>query len=231
MNWTPENYYFTKLNSDELPELIHFYLVTTQVHYKLDEYSEQDYQMDYESLIGEDRVFFDQSIYYVLRSRKDNGIHASIRITYWDKETCLPIQKLFDIKTEDLLISGIDNFWHIGRFVISGKIIGNRINILKKMLFDAFYGPYSLGSGLIIAECDRKVVNTLRKLEIESYQLGDPIIYFYSETLPIYIRSQWLEAFIQKNTLSQFSNGNDIDIRKFMAMSKDMLLDSKNSLL
>ncbi|ULT26336.1 hypothetical protein KUH03_05335 [Sphingobacterium sp. E70] len=126
------------------------------------------------------------------------------------------------------MVPEVDNFWHIGRFVISGKIIGNRINILKKMLFDAFYGPYSLGNGLIIAECDRKVVNTLRKLEIESYQLGDPIIYFYSETLPIYIKSQWLETFIKKkNKISQCSTGNDKDIQKFIAMSKDMLLDSK----
>ncbi len=229
MNWTPENYYFTQLNSAELPELIHFYLVTTQEHYKLHEYSEQDYHIDYKSLIGEDLVFFDQSIYYVLRSKVDNEIQASIRITYWDKETCLPIQKLFDIKTEDLLIPEVDHFWHIGRFVISGKIIGNQINILKKMLFDAFYGPYSLGSGLVIAECDRKVVNTLRKLEIESYQLGDPIIYLYSETLPIYIKSQWLETFIQKNKLSQCSEGNKTDIQKFITMSKDMLLDPKNS--
>ena len=97
------------------------------------------------------------------------------------------------------------------------------------MLFDAFYGPYSLGSGLVIAECDRKVVNTLRKLEIESYQLGDPIIYLYSETLPIYIKSQWLETFIQKNKLSQCSEGNNTDIQKFITMSKDMLLDPKNS--
>lgn len=229
MNWTPENYYFTKLNSAELPELIHFYLVTVQEHYKLDEYSEEDYDIDYKSLIGEDSAFFDQSIYYVLRSKTNNAIHASIRITYWDKEICLPIQKLFGIKTKDLLVPEIDNFWHIGRFVISGKIIGNRINILKKMLFDAFYGPYSLGNGLIIAECDRKVVNTLRKLEIESYQLGDPIIYFYSETLPIYIKSQWLATFIKKNKISQCSTGNDKDIQKFIAMSKDMLLDSKNN--
>jgi len=229
MNWTPENYYFTKLNSAELPELIHFYLITTQEHYKPDGYSEQDYHTDYKALIGEDSAFFDQSIYYVLRSKINNEIHASIRITYWDKEICLPIQKLFDIKTEDLLIPEVDNFWHIGRFVISGKIIGNRINILKKMLFDAFYGPYSLGNGLVIAECDRKVVNTLRKLEIESYQLGDPIIYFYSETLPIYIKSQWLETFIQKNKLSQCSTGNDKDIQKFVAMSKDILLDSKGN--
>ncbi|MDM1294229.1 hypothetical protein HX021_07945 [Sphingobacterium sp. N143] len=228
MNWTPENYYFTKLNRNELPELIHFYLVTTQEHYKLNDYSEKEYRTDYDSLIGEDAVFFDRSIYYVLRSKIDHGIQASIRITYWDKETCLPIQKLFDIETDSLLIPDIDNFWHIGRFVISGKIVGNRINILKKMLFDAFYGPFSLGSGLIIAECDKKVVNTLRKLEIESYQLGDPIIYLYSETLPIYIKSEWLKTFIQKNRFSQFSDGNDNDIQKFIDLSKLMLSYSKN---
>ncbi|MEZ0453377.1 hypothetical protein ACR78Z_14130 [Sphingobacterium thalpophilum] len=228
MNWTPENYYFTKLRKDELPDLIDFYLRATQEHYKLSAYSEQDYQTDYASLIGEDLVFFDQSEYYVLRSKTDNGIYASIRITYWDKETNLPIQKLFAIKTEDLLLPDIENFWHIGRFVISGRIAGNRINILKKMLFDAFYVPYSLEAGLIIAECDRKVVNTLRKLEIESYQLGDPIIYLYSETLPIYIRSEWLEVFIQKNRLSQWSDANENDIQKFINMA-DGILCSKNS--
>ncbi|MCW8311399.1 MULTISPECIES: hypothetical protein [Sphingobacterium] len=227
MNWTPENYYFTKLRKDELPDLIDFYLRATQEHYKLSAYSEQDYQMDYASLIGEDLVFFDRSVYYVLRSKTDNGIHASIRITYWDRETKLPIQKLFAIKTEDLLLPDIENFWHIGRFVISGRIAGNRINILKKMLFDAFYVPYSLEAGLIIAECDRKVVNTLRKLEIESYQLGDPIIYLYSETLPIYIRSEWLEIFIQKNRLSQWSDANEVDIHKFINMA-DGILCSKN---
>ncbi|WP_324755842.1 hypothetical protein [Sphingobacterium thalpophilum] len=228
MNWTPENYYFTKLRKDELPDLIDFYLRATQEHYKLSAYSEQDYQTDYASLIGEDLVFFDQSEYYVLRSKTDNGIYASIRITYWDKETNLSIQKLFAIKTEDLLLPDIENFWHIGRFVISGRIAGNRINILKKMLFDAFYVPYSLEAGLIIAECDRKVVNTLRKLEIESYQLGDPIIYLYSETLPIYIRSEWLEVFIQKNRLSQWSDANENDIQKFINMA-DGILCSKNS--
>lgn len=229
MNWTPENYYFTKLNRNELPELIHFYLVTTQEHYKLDSYSEEEYKFDFESLIGEDQIFFDRSIYYVLRSKLDNGIHASIRITFWDKETSLPIQKLFDIETESLLIPHVTNFWHIGRFVISGKIIGNRINILKKMLFDAFYGPHSLGSGLVIAECDRKVVNTLRKLEIESYQLGDPIIYLYSETLPIYIKSEWLKTFVEKNKYSQHSIGNNVDIQKFVEMSNQMLLCPKNN--
>ncbi|MGJ1417692.1 hypothetical protein ACR784_23795 [Sphingobacterium multivorum] len=84
MNWTPENYYFTKLNKNELPELIHFYLVTTQQHYKLDSYSEEEYAFDFESLIGEDQIFFDRSIYYVLRSKLDNCIQASIRITFWD---------------------------------------------------------------------------------------------------------------------------------------------------
>jgi hypothetical protein len=73
------------------------------------------------------------------------------------------------------------------------------------------------------------VVNTLRKLEIESFELGDPIIYLYSETLPIYIKSEWLDTFIEKNKYSQFSMGNQVDIQKFVEMSKLMLLCSKNS--
>lgn len=228
MNWTSENYYFTKLNRKELPELLHFYLDTTQEHYKLNEQDRQNLMSDFKSLMGEDLSFFDQSFYYVLRAKIDNSLQASIRITYWDRKTCLPIEKLFAIEAKSLILPHINHFWHIGRFVISGKIEGNRINILKKMLFDAFYAPYTLGKGLIIAECDRKLVNTLRKLKIESHQLGPPIIYLYSETLPIHIKSESLETFIQKNAGAQCSIENNIDLEKFINMSKDNLMNSEN---
>ncbi|CAM3725581.1 hypothetical protein [Sphingobacterium prati] len=220
MNWTSENYYFTKLEKKELSEFIHFYLGTTREFFHLDNAPDEEYSRQYENLIREDLLFFDKSIYYVMRDTKKHAIQASIRITYWDRETTLPIQQLFSIKKENLLIAEIDHFWHIGRFIISQKITGQRISILKKMLFDAFFPPFYLGNGLVIAECDKKLVRTLFNLGIPSYQLGVPIIYLYSETLPIYIKTTWLNSFIEKNKLAQYCFGNTIDAHKIFDIAK-----------
>jgi len=220
MNWTSENYYFTKLEKKGLSEFIHFYLSTTREYFNLDSSPDEEYFRQYENLIREDLLFFDKSIYYVLRDKEKHAIQASIRITYWDRETILPIQQLFAIKKEDLLIPDIDHFWHIGRFIISQKITGQRISVLKKMLFDAFFPPFYFENGLIIAECDKKLVRTLFNLGIPSYQLGIPIIYLYSETLPIYIKTTWLESFIEKNKLAQYCFSNTIDAHKILDTGK-----------
>ena len=228
MNWTSDSYYFTKLKKEELFELIHFYLRTTAEYYNLDDSHNEEYTSHYKNLLGEDLSFFDNSIYYVLRDRKLHNIHASIRITYWDRETILPIQKLFSVTKEELLSLKLNHYWHIGRFIISKRIEGQRISILKKMLFDAFFPPYSLDKGLIIAECDKKLVNTLLRLGIPSYELGSPIIYLYSETLPIYIKTEWLDFFIQKNKTAQYGLTNSIDSDNFTLKAKDMGFQNNN---
>ncbi|WP_286754315.1 MULTISPECIES: hypothetical protein [Sphingobacterium] len=228
MNWASDNYYFTKLKKDELFELIHFYLRTTADYYNLDDSLNEEYAHHYKNLLGEDLSFFDTSIYYVLRDREMHNIHASIRITYWDRETVLPIQKLFSVTKEELLSHNVNHYWHIGRFIISKRIEGKRISILKKMLFDAFFPPYFLEKGLIIAECDKKLVNTLLKLGIPSYELGSPIIYLYSETLPIYIKTEWLDFFIQKNRIAQYCLANSIDSDSFTLRAKDMGFQGNN---
>ncbi len=228
MNWTSDSYYFTKLKKEELFELIHFYLRTTAEYYNLDDSHNEEYTYHYKNLLGEDLSFFDNSIYYVLRDRKLHNIHASIRITYWDRETILPIQKLFSVTKEELLSLKLNHYWHIGRFIISKRIEGQRISISKKMLFDAFFPPYSLDKGLIIAECDKKLVNTLLRLGIPSYELGSPIIYLYSETLPIYIKTEWLDFFIQKNKAAQYGLTNSSDSDNFTLKAKDMGFQNNN---
>lgn len=228
MNWTSDSYYFTKLKKKDLFELIHFYLRTTAEYYNLDDSHNEEYTSHYKNLLGEDLSFFDTSIYYVLRDRKLHNIHASIRITYWDRETILPIQKLFSVTKEELLSQNVNHYWHIGRFIISKRIEGQRISILKKMLFDAFFPPYSLYKGLIIAECDKKLVKTLLKLGIPSYELGRPIIYLYSETLPIYIKTEWLDFFIQKNKEAQYCLNNSSDSDNFTLKAKDMGFQDNN---
>jgi hypothetical protein len=215
MNCLPNDLYFTKLKKEYLQELLAFYIIEIYEHFDYIDYTQESYNHELETLLKEDNTFFDNSIYYILKDIERHQIHGSIRLTYWDKKAPLPIEKLFHIKAESLVIPEIANYWHIGRFVISQKLPSSRISILKQMLFNAFYPVYSLGNGLIIAECDKKVTVTLEKLGIKCVTLGKSIEYICSETLPIYIKSEWLSNFISSNSERYYSGKNIQDTNKF----------------
>lgn len=227
MIWRPNEYYFSRIEKDDLPELLGFYIIEIYEHFNYTDYSRESYERELEHLLKEDHAFYKNSIYYVLRDCVEHKIYGSIKTTYWDKETPLPIEELFDVTAQDLLLPGVDHFWHIGRFVISRKIPKDRISILKKMLFNAFYPVYKISSGLIIAECDKKVTLTLEKLNVESFILGKSIEYICSETFPIYIRSAWLNEFIRSNTDRYLSIENARDVQFFLQKSRASIESTK----
>lgn len=226
MIWRPDDYYFSRIEKNDLPELLAFYIIEIYEHFNYTDYTVESYENELEHLLKEDHAFYKNSIYYVLRDCKEHKIYGSIKTTYWDKETPLPIEELFDVSAQDLLLPGIDHFWHIGRFVISRKIPKDRISILKKILYNAFYPVYKMGSGLIIAECDKKVTLTLEKLNVTSFVLGKSIEYICSETLPIYIRSEWLNEFVSSNADRYFSTENVRDVQFFSNMTRSLIESS-----
>src|SRR5690242_9137606 len=195
-NWQLSNLYVSKLKKDELRELITFVITEIYEHFNYKDYTRKSLENELEYLLNEDIAFYDNSVYYVLRDCTEHKIYGSIKTTLWDRTTILPMEKLFDIGIQDILIPGYPNVWHVGRFVISRKIPADRICILKKMLYHAFYPVYAIGAGIILAECDKKLTITLKKMGINSFILGESIEYICSETLPIYIRSDWLARYI-----------------------------------
>lgn len=219
MAWSPDGYYFSKLKKADLQEMLEFYIIEIYEHYNYTDYTQQAYENELKYLLIEDELFFDNSVYYVIRDYKEHKIWGSIKTTYWDKETTIPIENLFNVHPHDFMLPGIENFWHLGRFGISNKIPIDRISILKKMLFNAFYPVYKMSTGLIIAECDKKVTLTLEKMHIASFVLGKSIEYICSETLPIYIKSEWLKEFINSNFERYFSVENTNDVRFFAKRS------------
>ena len=74
-------------------------------------------------------------------------------------------------------------------------------------------------AGLIIAECDLKVANTLNSMGIDTYILGNPKEYICSETVPLYIKSDWLQGFIRCNIHRYLSKENTEDIAFFTRLS------------
>jgi hypothetical protein len=214
------NLYISKLKKDELRELITFVVTEIYEHFNYKDYTQESFENELEYLLKEDIAFYDNSIYYVLRDCTEHKIYGSIKTTFWDKTTTLPMEKLFHINIQDILIPAYLNVWHVGRFVISGKIPGDRISILKKMLYKAFYPVYAIGAGIILAECDKKLTITLKKMGIDSFILGESIEYICSETLPIYIRSEWLESYISSNTERYFCKESREDCKFFLERKK-----------
>jgi hypothetical protein len=215
MDCLAKDFYFIKLTKDQLPELLEFYLYEIYEHFNFTDYTSEFAENELAHLMEEDLSFFKNSIYYVLREHRTDKIVASIKTTYWDRVTTLPIQKLFSINPNAMSLSDRRHFWHIGRFVVSRSVPRYRISILKKLLFNAFYPVHAMEKGVIFAECDRKVMNTLLRMGIRSAVLGQSIDYICSDTVPIYINSEWLNTFITTSINRYYCVGNWEDYHHF----------------
>ena len=112
----------------------------------------------------------------------------------WDKETILPIEKLFGLKVESIFLNnGLSNIWHVGRFAISKS---NGMLLLKKLLIMAISRICIEANSLLIAECDKKFVKVLNLMGIKTEMLGPSVFYLGSETLPILSTYEWLHNFL-----------------------------------
>lgn len=216
MDYLPKGYYLGALKKSEIIKLLRSFILDIYDHFDFN-YSKEDYIEELRILYAEEIKHFDNSVYYILRDQERNNIHASIRITLWDKNSTLPIEKLFGITIQQFPFIKTKNVWHIGRFFISNKIPGNRIKLLKKMLFNAFYPIASIGNSILFAECDAKLIYTLRKFGINVETLGSSIEYICSETFPICIQDDTLMSFIKKNQ-TYFEEENEKDVDLFLAI-------------
>ncbi|MCU7692899.1 hypothetical protein ACFSPU_01445 [Haoranjiania flava] len=217
MHYIPEDYYLSTLQKNEIKQLLSSFILDIYDHFDFINFTQKDYLEELGVLYAEDTNYFSNSVYYVLRDHKKNNIHASIRTTLRDRNCTLPIEKLFGIKIDRLPFIETQNIWHVGRFFISNKIPGNRIKLLKKMLFNAFYPIASIGNSILFAECDAKLIYTLRKFGINVETLGSSIEYICSETFPICIQDDTLMSFIKKNQ-TYFEEENEKDVDLFLAI-------------
>lgn len=205
----PDSFYISSLKKTEIRDLLYFLVAQNYSRSGQSNHINTNFDVEINNLYKEDQALFDHSVYYILKSRRDNKIHGSIKIAYWDRTSSLPIEKLFDLNAQKVIPAGTSHIWHIARFAISNDIPCCRITILKKLLFNAFYPVYSKGNGLILAECDKKLTTVLNQIGIKTYVLKESIQYLGSETVPIYIKSEWLQNFILSNRQRYFSTSDN----------------------
>ncbi|MDR1406855.1 MAG: hypothetical protein LBJ23_02255 [Tannerella sp.] len=131
----------------------------------------------------------------------DDRIIGTIRITRWDYEMKLPMQKLFGEHTLKKVLSrnkAHPAVWHIGRFAVAQS--GNRYchSLFKQLIVCAIIPVMMHPDSIIIAECDSKLNRVLSALGIRINNLGRSIHYLGSETIPVCITKQGIEQFFYR---------------------------------
>lgn len=156
-------------------------------------------QKEIEYIYNEESTFLNSSNIFIVRNLV-GSIIGSIRVFKWDKIVDLPLQKIFGI---DLLhtkkIQIESNIWHIGRFAISSKPDVSQITLFKRLMIYAIHPIISDRKSYMIAETDVKLLKVLKMLGIKTIQLGSPVNYLGSETIPIYSDKDGLISFYNKN--------------------------------
>lgn len=164
-------------------------------------------------------TFYDHSLYYI--ATREEKMIGSAKVTCWDRETPLPLEKLFGINCLTLPIcqEGGD-IWHVGRFAISQKENTAGILLLKQLLVLVIHPICQKTDSIMIAECDSKFVRILNMLGIQTQVLGKGISYLGSETLPIYTTSEWLKVFLDKN--EHLISTNIVDLTNHIVEGKSI---------
>lgn len=186
-----EYYQMSHENSDEL---IHFVINENHLHHcKIVEAEDIDFAI--QILCAEEKQYLNSHIFIAM---SNNIICGSIRIFQKTTAQILPIEKIFNINVEDVV--GADTpIYHIGRFAISKGADKKGFHIFKMLIALALQVAQQGQGGIVFAECDFKLLRTIRLLGIEAESIGAPILYLGSETVPIKLPWAGYQVFLEKN--------------------------------
>lgn len=147
----------------------------------------------------EDLSLFESSAYYAAIYNKK--IIGSVKITLWDGQAVLPLEKLFNIRSRELPFFDDDVLiWHVGRLAVSKNGNPFGMKLLMQLLTLAIYSICQHANSIMVAECDKKLLRGLNRMGIKTEALGKGIEYLGSETIPVYTTDEWLKVFLRNNS-------------------------------
>ena len=200
--------YYTMCN-ENTDELIHFVINENHLHHREIVTAEQINSIR-QILCAEEKQYFNSHIFVAM---SNNIICGSIRIFQKTANQILPIEKIFNINVEDLAGAGTP-IYHIGRFAVSKGADKRGFHIFKTLIALALQVAQQGQGGIVFAECDVKLLRTIRLLGIEAEAIGSPIHYLGSETIPIQLPWTGYQIFLNKN--------KDLLFRELRIFSKDL---------
>lgn len=193
-----------KAKKNDLYKLARFVVSENYLHHDPFDFSKAGLNSEIETVFQEDVSLYADSDFYV--AVKDGTIVGSVKITLCNDTMTLPMEKLFGISYNDLPFTD-QKVLQVGRLCISKTLGTEGLPLLKQLLTLAIIHVCRRPGGIMIAECDKKLLRVLNLLGIKTKLLGAGVLYLGSVTIPIYSREEWLKTFLKGNPyVGQFNN-------------------------
>ena len=189
-----QNIEYYKMCHENVDELIHFVINENHLHHR-EIVTVEQINSTRQLLCTEEKQYVNSQIFVAM---SDSIICGSIRIFQKTVTQILPIEKIFNINVEDLVGAGTP-IYHIGRFAVSKGADKRGFHIFKTLIALALQVAQQGQGGIVFAECDVKLLRTIRLLGIEAESIGAPILYLGSETVPIKLPWAGYQVFLEKN--------------------------------
>lgn len=192
-----KDYTIFRVGIDQLHDVASFVVTENYNHHSSGLLPESAMQ-DIEDIYNEEFSYSKDSFCFIVRNRKGKMI-GSIRVFKWDKQTPIPMQKIFHISPLDKVSNSPNtSFWHIGRFAIDSSVGFSTVTLFKQLMTLAVDPILREEDGYMIAETDSHLLRVMNALGIETKQIGNPLIYLASETIPIYSSKSGLTNFYKR---------------------------------
>lgn len=192
-----EDYSLWKVSQENLYVMVEFVVKTNYIKHQNDIFP-VDVDNEINDIYKSEIEYSSNSLFYALKDN-ENKVIGAIRVMKWDGNSILPIQKDFGVDIEKIGIMGRD-IWHVGRFAVHSDIKSFKILVMfKTLLYYAISPICESRNNIMLAECDRKLLLTLRRLHIDIEEIGQSMIYLGSETCPILSDTKGLTPFLDEN--------------------------------
>lgn len=194
-----QRYTISRFRSTELAEVIEFVIDQNNKHHKKTQ-EKSISRKEVEHLVNEEvSISGEESRIYVARNQSGRII-GSIRTCQWNRKGRLPMQKLFGINPQEIPdVPNDAQLWHVGRFAIDSMSGVSPIVMFKQLMQYAITPIVEAHNAVMLAEIDSHLLKVMNLLGIRTHQLGLPIEYLGSLTVPIYSN---------KSDLLEYYSGN-----------------------
>lgn len=192
--WSCNDYSIFRVGTDRLHDVASFVVTENYNHHSSGSIPESAMQ-EIEDIYREELSYSGNSECFIVRNNRGKII-GCIRVFRWDKQTPTPMQKIFHISPlEKIESNSSTTFWHIGRFAIDSSSGFSTITLFKQLMTLAVAPIMKEEDSYMIAETDSHLLKVMNALGIETKQIGNPLIYLASETIPVCSSKEGLTDF------------------------------------
>lgn len=194
-----KNYAIFMADRLSLNEISRFVVKENYSHH-LEAFTKQKINADISDVLTEENYLYCQdSNIYIARNYKGQLI-GCIRTFRWDKRKVLPIEKIYGINPLNTIHrENKYNYWHIGRFAVTKQAGIAIITLFKRLMVLAVKPIVEDKNSYLIAEIDSKLLKVMKNLGLITHQIGQPVNYLASETVPIFASKRGVNLFYSKH--------------------------------